>query len=86
VRTTIEPGLRKRPSARSPVARQHRRCSTPATARWSRWPVGLLSPQPPGSIFKVITTTAGLEQKKVKLDEYFEPVSEINPDPENGAG
>jgi cell division protein FtsI/penicillin-binding protein 2 len=43
------------------------------------------SPQPPGSIFKVITTTAGLEQKEVKLDEYFEPVSEINPDPENGA-
>jgi penicillin-binding protein A len=43
------------------------------------------SPQPPGSIFKVITTTAGLEEKKVKLGEYFEPVSEINPDPENGA-
>ncbi len=43
------------------------------------------APQPPGSIFKVITTTAGLERKKVKLDEYFEPVSEINPDPENGA-
>jgi cell division protein FtsI/penicillin-binding protein 2 len=33
----------------------------------------------------VITTTAGLEQKEVKLDEYFEPVSEINPDLENGA-
>lgn len=43
------------------------------------------SPQPPGSIFKVITTTAGLENKKVKLNEYFTPVSEINPDPENGA-
>jgi penicillin-binding protein A len=43
------------------------------------------SPQPPGSIFKVITTTAGLEVKEVKLNEYFEPVSEINPDPENGA-
>ena len=43
------------------------------------------SPQPPGSTFKVITTTAGLEQKKVKLNEYFTPVSEINPDPEHGA-
>ncbi|HET8593013.1 MAG TPA: penicillin-binding transpeptidase domain-containing protein, partial [Solirubrobacterales bacterium] len=43
------------------------------------------SPQPPGSIFKVITTTAGLEKNEVKLNEYFEPVSEINPDPENGA-
>lgn len=43
------------------------------------------SPQPPGSIFKVITTTAGLERNEVKLNEYFEPVSEINPDPENGA-
>jgi penicillin-binding protein A len=43
------------------------------------------APQPPGSTFKVITTTAGLEKQKVKLDEYFEPVSEINPDPEHGA-
>ncbi|MSO41895.1 MAG: penicillin-binding transpeptidase domain-containing protein [Solirubrobacterales bacterium] len=36
------------------------------------------SPQPPGSTFKIITTTAGLEEGKVKLDEYFTPVSEIN--------
>jgi peptidoglycan glycosyltransferase len=33
----------------------------------------------------VITTTAGLEQGEVKLDEYFTPVREINPDPANGA-
>jgi cell division protein FtsI/penicillin-binding protein 2 len=43
------------------------------------------APQPPGSTFKVITTTAGLEEGKVKLNEYFEPVSEINPDPAHGA-
>jgi penicillin-binding protein A len=43
------------------------------------------SPQPPGSTFKVITTTAGLEQGVVKLDEYFTPVKEINPAPETGA-
>jgi peptidoglycan glycosyltransferase len=43
------------------------------------------SPQPPGSTFKVITTTAGLEEGKVKLNEYFTPVREINPDPAHGA-
>jgi cell division protein FtsI/penicillin-binding protein 2 len=43
------------------------------------------TPQPPGSTFKVITTTAGLEKHLVKLDEYFSPVSSINPDPVNGA-
>jgi cell division protein FtsI/penicillin-binding protein 2 len=43
------------------------------------------SPQPPGSIFKVITTTAGLEEGKVKLDEQFPVVTEINPDPVKGA-
>jgi peptidoglycan glycosyltransferase len=43
------------------------------------------SPQPPGSTFKVITTTAGLEKHLVKLDEYYTPVSSINPDPVNGA-
>jgi cell division protein FtsI/penicillin-binding protein 2 len=43
------------------------------------------SPQPPGSTFKVITTTAGLEKHVVKLNEYFDPVSEINPDPAHGA-
>jgi len=36
------------------------------------------SPQPPGSTFKVITTTAGLEADQVKLDETFAVVSEIN--------
>jgi penicillin-binding protein A len=43
------------------------------------------SPQPPGSTFKVITTTAGLETNDVKLSQYFTPVSEINPDPAHGA-
>src|SRR5262249_36230085 len=43
------------------------------------------SPQPPGSTFKIITTTAGLEQHEVKLDQYFTPVSSINPDPVHGA-
>ena len=43
------------------------------------------SPQPPGSIFKVITTTAGLEQGEVKLDEVFPVVEEINPAPQTGA-
>jgi penicillin-binding protein A len=43
------------------------------------------SPQPPGSIFKVVTTTAGLEANKVKLGEQFPVVTEINPDPVNGA-
>jgi peptidoglycan glycosyltransferase len=36
------------------------------------------SPQPPGSTFKVVTTTAALEEDKVKLDETFPVVSEIN--------
>jgi peptidoglycan glycosyltransferase len=43
------------------------------------------APQPPGSIFKVVTTTAGLEAGKVKLGEQFPVVTEINPDPVNGA-
>jgi cell division protein FtsI/penicillin-binding protein 2 len=43
------------------------------------------SPQPPGSIFKVVTTTAALEEKKVSLDDTFEVVESINPSPEQGA-
>ncbi|MDP9227715.1 MAG: penicillin-binding transpeptidase domain-containing protein, partial [Actinomycetota bacterium] len=43
------------------------------------------SPQPPGSIFKVITTTAALEDDKVKLDDVFPVVTSINPAPETGA-
>ena len=43
------------------------------------------APQPPGSTFKVITTTAALEGKDVKLRDTFPAVTEINPDPENGA-
>jgi len=43
------------------------------------------SQQPPGSTFKVITTTAALEEGTVKLDEQFPVVEEINPAPETGA-
>jgi cell division protein FtsI/penicillin-binding protein 2 len=43
------------------------------------------SPQPPGSIFKVITTTAALDGHDVKLTDTFPAVTEINPDPQNGA-
>jgi penicillin-binding protein A len=41
--------------------------------------------QPPGSTFKVITTTAALNEKKVKLEDTFDAVTEINPSPETGA-
>jgi len=43
------------------------------------------APQPPGSTFKVITTTAALEGKDVKLSDTFPAVTQINPDPDNGA-
>jgi cell division protein FtsI/penicillin-binding protein 2 len=43
------------------------------------------APQPPGSTFKVITTTAALDGKDVKLTDTFPAVTEINPDPQNGA-
>jgi cell division protein FtsI/penicillin-binding protein 2 len=43
------------------------------------------SPQPPGSTFKVMTTTAALEDDKVKLSDTFPVVTEINPAPEQGA-
>jgi len=43
------------------------------------------APQPPGSTFKVVTTTAGLEANKVKLGDQFPVVTEINPDPAHGA-
>ncbi len=43
------------------------------------------SPQPPGSTFKVITTTAALEGHDVKLSDTFPHVTEINPDPDSGA-
>jgi peptidoglycan glycosyltransferase len=43
------------------------------------------SPQPPGSTFKVITTTAALEGHDVKLTDTFPVVTEINPDPVAGA-
>jgi cell division protein FtsI/penicillin-binding protein 2 len=43
------------------------------------------APQPPGSIFKVITTSAALEEDKVKLDDTFDVVESTNPSPETGA-
>jgi cell division protein FtsI/penicillin-binding protein 2 len=43
------------------------------------------APQPPGSTFKVITTTAALEGHDVKLTDNFPVLTEINPDPQNGA-
>jgi len=43
------------------------------------------APQPPGSIFKVITTTAALEGHDVKLSDTFPVLTEVNPDPTNGA-
>ena len=43
------------------------------------------SQQPPGSTFKVITTTAALEEKEVKLDDQFDVVESINPSPQTGA-
>jgi peptidoglycan glycosyltransferase len=43
------------------------------------------APRPPGSTFKVITTTGALEENKVKLSDTFEPVETINPAPEQGA-
>jgi penicillin-binding protein A len=43
------------------------------------------SPQPPGSTFKVITTTAALEGHDVKLSDTFPVLTEINPDPVHGA-
>ena len=43
------------------------------------------APQPPGSTFKVITTTAALDGNDVKLTDRFPAVTEINPDPQNGA-
>ena len=43
------------------------------------------APQPPGSTFKVITTTAALEGHDVKLSDAFPVLTEINPDPNSGA-
>jgi cell division protein FtsI/penicillin-binding protein 2 len=43
------------------------------------------APQPPGSTFKVITTSAALEDDKVKLDDTFDVIEEINPSPDTGA-
>jgi len=43
------------------------------------------SPQPPGSTFKVITTTAALEGHDVKLTDTFPHLTEVNPDPDSGA-
>jgi len=36
------------------------------------------APQPPGSTFKMITTTAALEKGVVSLDDYFEVTNGVN--------
>src|SRR6185436_2080238 len=36
------------------------------------------APAPPGSTFKIITTTAALEEKKVKLSDTFPVVNGVN--------
>ena len=38
--------------------------------------IAFSSPQPPGSVFKIITTTAALEAGAVKIDDQFEVVTE----------
>jgi cell division protein FtsI/penicillin-binding protein 2 len=38
----------------------------------------LSAPQPPGSTFKIVTTTAALEQDIVSLDDYFPIVNGVN--------
>lgn len=38
---------------------------------------GYSTPQPPGSTFKIITTTAALERNQVRLDDYFTPVQSV---------
>jgi penicillin-binding protein A len=43
------------------------------------------APQPPGSTFKVVTTTAALEGHDVKLTDTFPVLTEVNPDPQHGA-
>jgi penicillin-binding protein A len=43
------------------------------------------APQPPGSTFKVITTTAALDGHDVKLTDTFPVLTEVNPDPQAGA-
>ncbi|CAN5498543.1 hypothetical protein BH20ACT15_BH20ACT15_13190 [soil metagenome] len=40
--------------------------------------------RPPGSTFKVITATAAIEDGKAKVDDSFDPVTEINPAPDTG--
>ena len=36
------------------------------------------APQPPGSTFKVLTAAAAFEQRLIKLDDYYEPVTGVN--------
>ena len=38
---------------------------------------GYSTPQPPGSTFKIVTTTAALDQNQVRLDDYFTPVQSV---------
>ena len=80
VKTTIDPGLqesavcgpRRAASAASP-------CSTPATATSAPSPARpSRRPQPPGSTFKTITTTAALQKGVVSLDDEFEITNGVN--------
>ena len=38
---------------------------------------GYSTPQPPGSTFKIVTTTAALDNNLVRLDDYFAPVQSV---------
>lgn len=82
VKTTIEPGLQEATVAAlggrsgGAVALDARNGQVRALAGSA-----YSSLQPPGSTFKVITTTAALDEDKVRLDDSFPVVTEINPAP-----
>ena len=60
---------KRRRSTRWPARAEGSRSSSPGPARCWRWPASPYSaPGPPGSTFKIMTTTAALEDDKVKLD------------------
>lgn len=86
VKTTIEPGLQEATVAAlggrsgGAVALDARNGQVRALAGSA-----YSSLQPPGSTFKVITTTAALDEDKVRLDDSFPVVTEINPAPQTGA-
>lgn len=85
VRTTVDPGLQEATVAAlggrsgGAVALDARSGQVKALAGSA-----YSSLQPPGSTFKVITATAALEDGKVKLDDSFPAVKEINAAPDTG--